>query len=155
MAFSAGRALRDRGESEGHMSPLKRKKILVLDTDADRLVVVEQMLEDAGYDTTITWDVRSAKELLAGDGFSLVLIGEHPPEIDRSEIVEAVWSKSPAIPCVIMRSARSWFAFEDRTPGAYSAVSRCTLSDVVDHVKHCLQPSAEEDCATAKCVSAA
>lgn len=136
-------------------NPPKQKKILVLDTDADRLVVLEQMLEDAGYDTTTTWDVRSAKELLASDGFNLVLIGEHPPEIDCSEIVDTLWSKVPAIPCVIMRSARSWFALEDRYPGAHSAVSTCTLGDVVDHVRHCLRTSGEEDCAEAKCVATA
>ena len=132
-----------------------RKKLLVLDTDADRLLVLQQMLEDAGYDTAITWDVQNAKELLASDGFDLVLIGEHPPEIDCSDIVEAVWSKMPAIPCVIMRPARSWFALEDRSPGAHSSLSRCTLGDVVDHIRNCLRTSVEEDRAKAKCISAA
>ena len=107
------------------MPNTKRKKILVLDSDADRLVVVEQMLEDAGYETTTTWDVRIAKELLAGDGYSLVLIGDHPPDIG-SDILDTVWSKSPDIHCIVLRPARSW-----------------SLSDVLDHVNHCLQSSAE------------
>jgi CheY-like chemotaxis protein len=69
------------------MTEPKRKKILVLDTDPERLVILEQMLEDAGYDTTTTWDVQRAKELFAGDIFNLVLIGEHPPEISHNVIL--------------------------------------------------------------------
>jgi DNA-binding NtrC family response regulator len=139
----------------GHMPTPKRKKILVLDADADRLVVVEQMLEDAGYDTTTTWDVHSAKELLAGDGFSLVLIGEHPPDISCSDLLDTIWSKSPAIPCVVMRSARSWFALEDRSPGADAAVSKCSLSELVERINHYLRPNTEEDCVETKHMPAA
>ena len=131
------------------LTSIHRKKILIVDSDANRLIVLEQMLEDAGYDTTTTWHVRRAKALLASDDFSLVLLGEHPPEISRADILETIWSKAPAIPCIVMRSAPSSSEMEDHSSSAHAAVSKCTLNDVIEKINHCLRTGVEAECDSA------
>jgi len=116
-----------------------RKRILIVDTDAERLLALEHMLEDAGFDTTTTWDSKAAIDLVSGDGFNLVLIGEHPPEINRADILEAVWSKSHAIPCVVMRCSKGCFELEDGEESASDKPRRSTLADVIDRISYCLQ----------------
>lgn len=132
-----------------------RKKILVLDIDAGRLIVLEQMLQDAGYDATTTWDIRRARELFDGDGFSLVLVGEHPPEISRADVHDAVWSKAPSVPCIIMRSAFDAVEVEDRCPRAPGAMTRCTLAEVVNRINYLLHLTTENELPKASSVSAA
>lgn len=41
-----------------------RKRILVLDTDPELLISLEQILEDGGYATTTTWDTGESLDLL-------------------------------------------------------------------------------------------
>lgn len=48
---------------EGSMNP-GRKRILVLDTDPELLISLEQILEDGGYATTTTWDTGESLDLL-------------------------------------------------------------------------------------------
>ncbi len=121
-----------------------RKRILVLDYDADRLILIERMLETAGYETITTWDLGEARELLGGNNFNLVLIGEHPPDISSTDVLNTVWTHRPTIPCVVMRSAPSWFEVENRCPAASPSVSRCTLAEVVDRIKRLLDVSSTD-----------
>lgn len=121
-----------------------RKRILVLDYDADRLIVIERMLETAGYETTTTWDQGQARELLRDDNFNLVLIGEHPPEISGTDVLNTVWSRRAPIPCVVMRSAPRWFEVENRCSAGSSSVLRCTLAEVVDRIKRLLDVSSTD-----------
>jgi ActR/RegA family two-component response regulator len=47
------------------------KRVLVLDFDHDLLITLERVLEDAGFRTTTTWDVKEGVALLQS-GFRLL-----------------------------------------------------------------------------------
>ena len=65
----------------------RTRRVLVLDTDPETLIPLQQVLEQAEIDTTITWDEMEAWQLLGDGGFDLVLIGDHPPELNAAAIL--------------------------------------------------------------------
>ena len=62
----------------------KRLRILICDTDEETLIDLERMLEDAGFDTTTTWDAMDLVRLLEGNLFHLLIMGDHPPQMNAS-----------------------------------------------------------------------
>ena len=123
----------------------ERKKILVVDSDADLLVAVERMLEDAGFDTTTTRDVQQAKMLLASDAFDLVLVGEQPFGVSSATILETLWSKERLIPCIVFL----------RFPGTHGVMSKWNLRHVLGEVQYCFRASGEDEHAEPRRTSAA
>ncbi len=63
-----------------------RNHVLVIDIDDDFLIGIQRLLEDQGFDTTITWDVSEALDLLVSEQFEVIVVGHHPPELHASEI---------------------------------------------------------------------
>jgi hypothetical protein len=63
------------------------RRVLILDTDPDTLLSLQRVLEHANFDTTISWDETEARRLLAGGSFDLIIIGDHPPELDAAAIL--------------------------------------------------------------------
>lgn len=63
------------------------RQVLILDMDPDTLISLQQVLERANVDTTITWDESEARQLLAARSFDLIIIGDHPPEVDAAAIL--------------------------------------------------------------------
>lgn len=61
--------------------------VLILDMDPDTLISLQQALERANIDTTITWDKSEVRQLLAARSFDLIIIGDHPPEVDAAAIL--------------------------------------------------------------------
>ncbi len=59
-----------------------RKKVLVLNTHAEFLIALQRVLEEEGFDTTTTWDTQEVLALLVSREFDVVLLGEHPPEMN-------------------------------------------------------------------------
>ncbi len=55
-----------------------RCHVLILDADPDVLLTLQQVLEDAWIDTTITWDENEARQLLKQRSFDVLLVGDHP-----------------------------------------------------------------------------
>jgi len=62
-------------------------RVLILDTDPETLIRLQQVLEHANVDTSITWDEAEARQLLAAGSFDVVIIGDHPPELDAARIL--------------------------------------------------------------------
>ena len=61
------------------MNP-SRKKILVADCHEDVLIILERLLEDAGFDTTTVWTAKEALTLLDSHAFDLVLVNKYLPD---------------------------------------------------------------------------
>ena len=59
-------------------------RVLILDFDPDTLIPLQHVFEEAGIDTAITWDETEACTLLGTKRFDLVILGDHPPEIDAA-----------------------------------------------------------------------
>ena len=78
-------------------------RVLILDTEPDRLLRLQHLLEEANLDATITWDVEEACQLLGTASFGLVLIGDHPPELDAAAILQDLSFRGTCPPTLILR----------------------------------------------------
>jgi DNA-binding response OmpR family regulator len=54
-------------------------KVLIFDRDPDALITLQHLLEDAGLDTTITWDEAETRNLVANTRFDVILLRDCPP----------------------------------------------------------------------------
>jgi CheY-like chemotaxis protein len=81
----------------------RSRRVLILDCDADCLIRLQHVLEDAGIDTTITWDKKEACQLLENQPFDLVVIGDHPPELDCAAILDDLSFRGMCPPVLILR----------------------------------------------------
>jgi len=79
-------------------------RVLILDTDPDTLITLQHVLEGAEIDATITWDEGEACQLVESAPFHLILIGDHPPELNAARILDAL-SLRGACPCVLILRA--------------------------------------------------
>jgi CheY-like chemotaxis protein len=79
-------------------------RALILDSDPDALLTLQRTLENGGVDTTITWDSCEARSLVRTTSFDVVLIGEHPPEIDVENTVRDLRVHGSLSPCLILRT---------------------------------------------------
>ena len=76
-------------------------RVLILDDDPYTLITLQHALEKAEIDTTITWDEAEASQLLETAPFDLVLIGNHPPELNAAAILDDL-SFRGTCPCVLI-----------------------------------------------------
>lgn len=80
-----------------------RKRVLVADCHEEVLIILERMLEDAGFDTTTVWTARDALELVASQGFDLVLVNEYLPDAECEDVLKALSTKGAHVPCIVMQ----------------------------------------------------
>lgn len=80
-------------------------RVLILDTEPDRLLALQQLLEEANLDATITWNEEEVYQLLGRSSFDLVLIGDHPPELDAAAILQDLSFRGTCPPALILRDA--------------------------------------------------
>ena len=79
-------------------------RVLIADIDPDTLITLQHILEDAGVDTTVTWDEAEARRLLRTTSFDLLLLGDHPPEFRPEAVLREFSSPSTVYPCFILRA---------------------------------------------------
>jgi DNA-binding NtrC family response regulator len=65
----------------------RSKRVLILDLDKELLIMLERVLEDSGYPTTTTWDIRQGRALLQSGFFDFLVIGNRPPELDADAVL--------------------------------------------------------------------
>ncbi len=75
-------------------------KILILDYDPDVLTHLQHVFEDAGIDTTITWDNFEARELVQTKPFDLILIGNRRPRFSAKTFLHALQPSARA--CLLL-----------------------------------------------------
>ncbi len=79
------------------------RRVLILDSDPDTLITLQYVLEQAGIDATITWQEGEACQLLETTHFDLILIGDHPPELNAAAIVQDLSFRGICPPVLILR----------------------------------------------------
>jgi CheY-like chemotaxis protein len=80
-------------------------KALILDSDPDALISLQRTLENGGVDTTITWDSAEARNLVRTTPFDVMLIGDHPPEINVENTVRDLRLRGALSPCLVLRTS--------------------------------------------------
>jgi len=115
------------------------RRVLILDSDADWLIRLQHVFEGAGIDTTITWDKREACRWLENDPFDLVVIGDHPPELDPATILDDLSFRGVCPPVLILRKVVGEGDIEYFTwRGTIGVVSKGDPLTVADYVAKAL-----------------
>jgi CheY-like chemotaxis protein len=118
-----------------------RKKILILDYDERVLIDLERVLEDEGFETTTTWDTREALELVAHRDFDLLLLGDHPPEVRSTELLNTLRSRPISAPCIVLQTAARC-PFEGQYLcwlGAHAVMPKWEYRDIVAKIRGAFQ----------------
>ena len=112
------------------------RRVLILDSDPDTLIALQGIFEDAKMDTTITWDKAEACQLIETVHYDLLLIGNHPPELDPTAIIESLSYRGICPAVLILQTGISQSAAEHfRKVGATGTISKRDSSVVLEHVK--------------------
>jgi len=67
-----------------------RNRILIVDNDEKVLIALERALEQEGYETQTAWDLPEGLEVLAEGGFRLLVVGDHPPELNCERVLKVL-----------------------------------------------------------------
>jgi DNA-binding response OmpR family regulator len=117
----------------------ERRTALIVDTDEAVLISVERLLEDEGIDTTTTWDSRQALAMLRSRRYDVLLLAEHPPEINCRHILRQLRESGDRTPTIVMQSAPR-HPFETRylqSLDTYAVVTKRDGSAIADAVRRC------------------
>lgn len=119
----------------------RRRKALLLDTDPDVLITLQNALEQADIDATVTWDAAEACRLVESTPFDLILIGDHPPELNAAAILDDLSLRGVCPPVLILRGM---FGEKDaayfRRLGSIGVVPKRDPLAVLDQVRQVLSP---------------
>jgi DNA-binding response OmpR family regulator len=120
----------------------QRKKVLIVDNDEDVLIALERVLEQEGYETTTAWDLPEGLGLMATTGFDLLLIGDHPPELNCERVLKLLRREDVRVPCVIMHTAARHPFSEQylRFLGASGVACKWSEEEVTSEIRRCMAP---------------
>lgn len=120
---------------------MDKRRVLILDTDPDTLVVLQHWLEEAGLEATITWDEPKAWQLVETVRFDLILIGDHRPELDAAAIIDNLSFRGVCPPVLILKATIGEKDAEHfRSLGAIGVVPKRDPSAVFAQVTKILAP---------------
>lgn len=117
-----------------------RKRVFVLDSDAEFLVAMEKILEDEGFEAVTAWNARELSDFLAGREFDLLVVSDHPPDLSCPEILKQLRSTGTRVPCIVLLHA-SRHPFEAAylcSLGAYAVMSKQKHREIVGKIRQCL-----------------
>ena len=81
----------------------KRRRALLVDTDPHTLITLQHALEEADIDATVTWDEIETCQLIGTAPFDLILVGDHPPELNAAAILDDLSLRGTCPPVLILR----------------------------------------------------
>jgi DNA-binding response OmpR family regulator len=117
-----------------------RKRILIADCHEDILIILERLLEDAGFDTTTVWTAKEALKLADSHAFDLILINEYLPDAECEDVLKALQRKGEQIPCIVMQPSAPEIVDFTRFEalGAKDIVCKHCFRQIVEIVRECL-----------------
>ena len=117
-------------------------RVLILDTDPDTLITLQHVLEQAEIDAAISWDEGEACQLLETTPFDLILIGDHPPELNAAAILDDLSLRGTCPSVLILRAVIGEKDAEYfRRLGAIGVVLKRDSLAVLDQVTKALAPT--------------
>jgi two-component system, OmpR family, response regulator VanR len=121
------------------MNP-SRKRILVADCHEDVLIILEKLLEDAGFDTTTVWTATEALKLVESCTFDLVLVNEYLPDAECEDVLKALRKRGVQTPCIVMQPGAPEIVDVTRfgALGARDIVPKDCFRRIVEIVRECL-----------------
>ena len=89
------------GRGQEEMQPDMRINVLIVDNDDRILWKFQQLLEDAGFNTTATWSGREALGLLRSGVFDVLLVDDYLPDLHSHDFLEQV-NRLPIQPSIVV-----------------------------------------------------
>jgi DNA-binding response OmpR family regulator len=77
-------------------------RILIADPDERVLIDLERVLQDAGFDTTTAWSSKQMQDLIGERRFDLLLVADHPPEINCETILRQTRQGGWGTPVIVL-----------------------------------------------------
>lgn len=123
------------------MADSRRKRVLIVDDDAEILQIVGTILESIDFDVTAVGGANAAIALLDGDTPDAILTDIHMAEGDGFELINEVRSRGLNVPIIAMSGGSSTLAGTDhldlaRKLGAVAIIDkpfrRAHLAEVID-----------------------
>lgn len=117
-----------------------RKKVLVADCHGEVLIVLEKMLEDAGFDTTTVWTAQEALKLVESQDFDVALVNEYLPDAECEDLLKAFHKKRAQLPCIVMQPSAPEITDISglHNLGARDIICKHAYRQVVEAVSRCL-----------------
>lgn len=117
-----------------------RKRILIADCHEDVLIVLEKLLEDAGFDTTTVWTAKEALKLADSHLFDLVLVNKYLPDAECEDLLRALRKRGVQAPCIVMQPSAPEIVDFTRFEalGAKDVVCKHCFRQIVEIVRECL-----------------
>jgi DNA-binding response OmpR family regulator len=81
---------------------IQKKHILIADSDEQSLIELEQLLEDEGFETTTAWNTSETVNLLIHKHFDLMLVADHPPELNCEQVLRLRRQAGTETPLVVL-----------------------------------------------------
>lgn len=120
-----------------------KKHILIADSDEQALIALEHLLEDEGFETTTAWSTNQVVDLIERGRFDLLLVADHPPEVNCELLLRRTKGKNAATPLVVMEN-RPRHPFAEPyllTLGAREIVHKWQYEEVKHAVSGMLAPA--------------
>lgn len=119
---------------------MRQKRILVADCHEDVLIVLEKMLEDAGFDATTVWTAKDALKLVDSHYFDLVLVNEHLPDANCEEFLRELHKRGESVSCIVMQPGAPDMTDFTRLEalGAREVVCKYAYRRIVEMVRECV-----------------
>jgi DNA-binding response OmpR family regulator len=119
-----------------------KKHILIADSDEQALIALEHLLENQGFDTITAWTTNQAMDFLQHDKFDLLLVADHPPEVNCELVLRKTRQESQTPLVVLENLPRHPFAEPYlMTLGATKIVHKWQHDEVRSTVAGMLNPS--------------
>ena len=117
-----------------------RKRVLVADCHEEVLIVLEKILQDAGFDTVTVWTAQEAMKLAKSEVFDLVLVNEYLPDAECEDLLKELRNHGAKLPCIVMQPSAPEITDVRslRELGAREVVCKRAYQQVVDAVNRCL-----------------
>lgn len=79
----------------------ENKQILIVDNDEEEARTLEAMLQQAGYNSSITWSGLEALELLKSRAYDILLVSSYLPDLYVGDFFQRL-NHLPTQPCTIV-----------------------------------------------------
>lgn len=83
---------------------IQRKHILIADSDEQSLIELERLLQDEGFETTTAWNTSDAVDLIRHRKFDLLLVADHPPELNCEVVLRLRQQAGAETPLVVLET---------------------------------------------------
>ncbi len=128
------------GDQNASVANTPSRSVLIADPDPVTLITLEQLFEEAGFDTITTWNILEVFPWLENKRFDLIVVGDHPPELDAYFILQRLETIGQQVPCIVMRAARVLPNIAKLTD-LVTSVPRCSDAEILKQARRQLRGS--------------